>query len=229
MASHSSSGISQREIGIALRDEVLVLDFAQPLAAARIFRIVVVDHQRLHLGERQRLLHHLGIFAVGDDDLGLAVVEREGDDRRVEPRVERVEHALRHRHAVMAFQHRRRIGEQHRHGVAALDAALAQRRGQPPRARIELGVVAPQPAVNDGGVLRETPPPRARESRAASAAGNWPDCGRDRYRKAFSPLDVSPGDNVSQGARACQPRQICPTPSRTSSIEIRNIAISVIL
>ncbi len=69
------------EVGIALRDEVLVFDVAEPLAGAGIFRIVVVDHQRLHLGERQRLLHHLGEFAVDDDDLGLGVVEREGDDR----------------------------------------------------------------------------------------------------------------------------------------------------
>ena len=32
----------------------------------------------------------------------------------VEPRVERVEHALRHRHAVVALEHRRRVGEHHR-------------------------------------------------------------------------------------------------------------------
>ena len=37
----------------------------------------------------------LGELAVDDHDLGLGMVEREGDDRRIEPRVERVEHARR--------------------------------------------------------------------------------------------------------------------------------------
>ena len=103
------------EIGIALRNEILVFDVAQPLAVTGIFRIVVVDYQRLHFAEAERLLHHLGIFAVGDHHLGLGMIEGEGDDRRIEPRVERVEHALRHRHAVVGLQHRRRVGEQHRH------------------------------------------------------------------------------------------------------------------
>ena len=34
------------------------------------------------LAERQRLLHQLGELAVGDQHLGLAVIELEGDDRR---------------------------------------------------------------------------------------------------------------------------------------------------
>ena len=142
-------------VGIAAGDELLVFDLAQPLAGAGIFRIVVVDHQRLGLAERERLLHHLGEFAVDDDDLGLGMVEREGDDRRVEPRVERVEHALRHRHAVVAFQHGRRIGQHDRDAVAALDAALGQRGSEPARARIELGVRAAQGPVDNGGVGRE--------------------------------------------------------------------------
>src|SRR5262249_12254262 len=35
------------------------------------------------------------------------------------------------------------------------DAALGERGGEPARAGVELGVVAPEPAVNDGGVIRE--------------------------------------------------------------------------
>src|SRR5262249_56815153 len=38
-------------------------------------------------------------------------------------------------------------------GIAALDATLCQRRRKLPRARIELGVAAPQGSVNDGGVV----------------------------------------------------------------------------
>ena len=120
---------------------------------AGIFRIVVVDHQRLHLAERQRLLHHLGELAVDDHHLGLAVVELERDHGGVEPRVDGVEHRARHRHAVVALQHRRRVGQHRRHRVALADAALAQRRGELARPRIELAVIPPQRAVHDGKLI----------------------------------------------------------------------------
>ena len=60
---------------VALRDEFLVFDGADPLARAGKFLIVIVDDQRLHLGERERLFHHLGEFAVDDHDLGAGMVE----------------------------------------------------------------------------------------------------------------------------------------------------------
>ena len=119
--------------------------------------------------------------------LGVGVVEREGDDRGIEPRVERVENALAHRHAVMALEHGRRIGEQHRHRVAAPDAALGQRRRQPARARVELAVAAPQRPVDDGRVVGKDGGRALQEIRAASAADNWPGCGQDRCRMASSP------------------------------------------
>jgi hypothetical protein len=68
------------------------------------------------------------------------VIKREGDDRRVEARVQRVEHSLAHRHAVMALKHRWRVGKQNRDGIAALDAALCQRRGKLPCAPVEIGI-----------------------------------------------------------------------------------------
>ena len=205
-------------VGIALRDELLVFDGAQPLARAGVFRVVVVDHQRLRLAEGERLLHHLGEFAVGDHHLGLGVIEREGDDRRVEPGVERVEHALRHRHAVMAFQHRRRVGEHHRDGVAALDAALGQRRGEPPRARIELGVIAPQRPVDDGGVAgkhgRRALEKAERRQRLVIGriAVEIGVVGRFRH------WVVSPSaSTLAKGRSACQPRKIVPLmPLRTN-------------
>ncbi len=126
---------------------------AQPLAGAGELGIVVVDHQRLDLGERQRLLHHLGELAVGDQHLGLGVIELERDHRGVEPGVDGVEHRAGHRHAVVAFEHRRRVGEHGRDGVAAGDAALRQGRREPARARIELGVAPAQRPVDDGGVV----------------------------------------------------------------------------
>ena len=85
----------------------------------------------------------------------------------IEPRVDGVEHRAGHRHAVVAFEHRRRVGEHGRDRVAAPDAALRQRRGEPARARVELGVAAPQRAVDDRGAGRETPRPRAPGTTAA--------------------------------------------------------------
>ena len=55
----------------------------------------------------QRVLHDGRELAVGDQDLGVGVVELEGDDRRVETGVQRMEHRARHRHAVVGFEHRR--------------------------------------------------------------------------------------------------------------------------
>ncbi len=152
-----------REVRIARRDEVLVFDRGEPLAGAGEFGIVVVDEQRLHLGERERLLREFPEFAVGDQYLRVGVIELEGDERRVEPGIDGVEHRAGHRHAVVAFEHRRRVGEHDRHGVAALDAAPRQRRGQLLRARVELGIVPPQIPMNDrspvgkyrGGPLQE--------------------------------------------------------------------------
>ena len=53
----------------------------------------------------------------------------------------------------MRFEHGRRVGEQHRDGVAHSDALGAERRGKPAAPRIELGVARPCLAMNDGGVI----------------------------------------------------------------------------
>ena len=73
------------------------------------------------------------------------MVEREGDDRRIEPGVERVEHG--------AASSARRNGDSSMAGVLAsiaetlsprLMPRFGERRRQPPRARVELGVGAAQ-------------------------------------------------------------------------------------
>ena len=140
---------------IAFRKEGLVFDLAEPFARAVIFGIVVIDDERARSGELQRGVDHGRELAVGDEDLRLAVVEHESESRGVEPGVERVEHRAAHRHAVMAFEHGRRVGEHRRDGVAALHAAPGQRRSQAPRAGKEVTVVSPQGAVDDGGSVRK--------------------------------------------------------------------------
>ena len=133
--------------------------------------------------EPQRLLHQAGELAVDDQNLGLAVIEHEGERGGVEPGVERVEHAAGHRHAVVAFEHRRRVGDDHGDRVAAPDPARASAEASRRCARrTRRRCAAAGRGRWPGG--RETPPPRAPETSAASAAGNWRGCGRDRGRRS---------------------------------------------
>ncbi len=67
------------EVRIARRDEVLVLDLAEPLARPGVERIVDVDDERALLQLRQRRADLRGELAVGDQHLGLAVLEDVGD------------------------------------------------------------------------------------------------------------------------------------------------------
>ena len=69
--------------------------------------------------------------------LALRVLEDERDHRRVEPGVDRIEYRASHRHAIVRLEHRRRIRQQHGHGVAVADVARGQRRGQPAAAIAE--------------------------------------------------------------------------------------------
>ena len=81
------------EVGIARRDEILIVDRADPLAfrVGRILgvvQVVIVDDQRLHLCQRERLLGDARELAVDDQHFRFGMVELKGDDRSVEPRVE---------------------------------------------------------------------------------------------------------------------------------------------
>ena len=142
------------ELGIAFAEKFLVFEAAQAFACAGEFRIVIVDDQRPGFGAGQRLFHHLGIFAIDDEHFQFGVIEREAENGAIEPRIERVKHGARHRHSVMRFDHRRRIGEHDGDGVAALDAAPRQRRRQLPGARIELPVIPGPRAMHDRGLVR---------------------------------------------------------------------------
>ena len=133
-------------------------------------------------------------------------------DSRIEPRVERVEHRARHGDAVMGFEHRRRVGEQHGDGVAAPDPLIRQRRGKPARPRVELGIGDAALAVDDGDDDRDARRRCGRGSSAASAAGNWPASGRGRCRRPSTmPLcrraRPAPGAAGAPPARRRNPRR----------------------
>ena len=169
---------------VALGDQRLVVEASQPLAGAVVFGVVVVDDQRPGLGPLQRRADDGGEFTVDDERLGLAVIEHEGDRRRVEASVERVEHGAAHRHAIVTFEHRGRVGEHDRDRVAAHEASLGERGGELLRSRVELAIIAAQGARGRSPADPERPRPSARGRSAASAAENWRDCDRGRGHRA---------------------------------------------
>jgi hypothetical protein len=137
------------EIRIALREKRLVFQRSQALARTGIFGIVVIDDERLRLRERQGLLDHLGIFAVGDQHLGFGMVEGEAEDSRIEPGVERVEDGAGHGDPIMGLDHRRGVRQHDRDGIAASDPVLCERRGETAGAGIERGIGPAPCAVHD--------------------------------------------------------------------------------
>ena len=141
------------EVRIAFGEKRLVVGRAQEVAILGIFEIVDVDDVGLHLGERERRPNGRCELAIGNQDLGLAVVQHEGDDWGIEPRVDRMQYGAGHGDPVMRLQHRRGVRQHHRDRVAVADEALRQGRSEPPRAIVELLVGQAHPAVHDGRTL----------------------------------------------------------------------------
>ncbi len=108
------------ELRVATRDERLVIGFAQPLASGPQ-RVGHVDNEWLVPHARERSGDQRREFGVGDKHLRFAVLEHEAERLGVEPRVQRVQHAARHRNAEMAFDHFGCVGEHRGNGVAAAD------------------------------------------------------------------------------------------------------------
>ena len=98
---------------------------------------------------------HAREFAVDDDRFCLAVVEHESDRGRIEAGVERVEDGAAHRDAIVAFEHRGRVGEHDRDRVAANETSLGERGGEFLRSRVELAITAAQRPVSDRQPIRK--------------------------------------------------------------------------
>ena len=127
------------EAGIALRDGRFVLDLTNPLAA-RKRRVVDIDDEGFRpLHQRQRFRDHAAEFGIDQDDFRAAMVELEGNRRRVEPDVQRVQHGTRHRNGEMHLVHGRDIRQHRRYGVAIADTAAGKPRRKTPAALIGFG------------------------------------------------------------------------------------------
>ncbi len=149
----------RREVRIALVQERLVGGLAEPLArllTAAMEQVVDdVDHLGPGLAQRQRLLDHAGKLGVGQQQLGLAVVEDVGDAVGLEPDVQGVQHRARHRHAIGRLEGCGDVGRHHRDRIARPHAAPGQRRCKFSAARPKRGIGPGLGAVDPGDPLRE--------------------------------------------------------------------------
>ena len=150
--------------GVAFGKKCLIVERADAFAGAAKFGIVIIDYEGFDGYERKRGFGGCREFAVDNEDFRFAVIERERQDCRIKPRIQRVEHGTRHRHSVMAFEHCGGVGKQHRDRVATFNAALNNRIGQTAGTGVEIAIGAAQGAVNDrravridgGGALKKT-------------------------------------------------------------------------
>ena len=142
------------ELRIALGQQRFIVQRSQLLAADKQW-VVHINDQRAFLGldQPQRLADGLGELAVGEQYLGLAVFEHEGDGFGVQPDVQGVQHRPHHRHAEVQFEHFGNVGQHRRHRVAQADAAPLERRGQLPTAGVGFGPGAPDCAMHHGEVV----------------------------------------------------------------------------
>ena len=136
------------ECRVARGDEVLVLDVAEARRTGRLGIGDVDDDGALGPELVQRRGDRGVELAVGQQQLGLAVLQAEGDEGRIEADIDGVEDGADHGRGVVGLQHRRRVGGEDRHRVAALDAGLGQRMRELPRAGIELAIGEPALAVD---------------------------------------------------------------------------------
>ena len=147
------------EIRIAAGDEVFVVERADPLAlrvgrVGRIVGIVIVDHQRLRLRQRQRLLDDAGEFAVDDQHLrsrhGRAGRRSIAASSRV---LSECSTAFDHRHAEMRFQHGGVLASITETVSPLPMPRLRQRRGKLQRASPEIAIGDAPAAMDDRDVV----------------------------------------------------------------------------
>jgi hypothetical protein len=165
--------------------------------------------------------HHAGKFAIDDQHFRLGVVEREGEDRRVEPRVERVEHrpASSARHS--GIRPCRACWPSSPIRCRLCRSRAGERAGEAPAARVEIAIGAPQRAMDRPRRDRETPARRAPERSAASAAGNSPRRAAGRHRgwswrapPAFARRILTARGRLPEAAPSAQVSRARPVPAR---------------
>ena len=106
------------------------------------------------LQQVQGLGDDAGELAVGQQHLGFTMLQHEGDGLGVEPGVQRVEHGAGHGHAEVRLEHRRHIGQHHRHRVVLAHATRGQGAGQPAAAGVGVAPGLAPLTIDDGHPVR---------------------------------------------------------------------------
>ena len=135
------------EVGVAGRDEGLILDLAARRAGKR--GIVDADDRRRAVHTRDGVRDHRAELTIGDQNFAFAMRENIADGGGIETGVDRVKDRAGHRHAKMALKHLGNIGQNRRDRVAASDPPRRKRRGQTAAARAEASVIEANRAIND--------------------------------------------------------------------------------
>ena len=120
------------ELCIAAGHQRLIGDLTDP-GRFRQSGILDLDHQHVMVELAAHIVHQRGELPVHYQHLGAAVIEREGDRRRVEPCVQRIEHGAQHGHREMCLDHLRDVRGQDRHRIQTptpRSASAAARRVQ---------------------------------------------------------------------------------------------------
>ena len=109
---------------------------------------------RAPAGHFQRLGNDPRELGVGYQHLRLGVVDHKGDIRRIEPRVDRVQHRPGHRHTEFRIEHRGHIGKHDGNGVILADAELRKGRTEAAGAGVELGISEALCPMHNRGMIR---------------------------------------------------------------------------
>ena len=140
------------ELRVALGEQLFISELAQTLAA-RELGVQCIDDGDLFLQQLERRCDGRRKFRIGNEKPRLTVLEHEGNRLGVEPRIQGGQHGARHGDTEMALVHRRRVGQHRGHRMADANAALRERGGKPPAARIGLGPGVALGAVDDRRAL----------------------------------------------------------------------------
>ncbi|MNS97021.1 hypothetical protein D3C72_1313440 [compost metagenome] len=126
--------------------------------------VVDVDDRRRTVEQLQRCGHRGGELAIDHQQFALAVAQDERDAFGIQAMVDCVEHRASQRNAEVGLQHGRRVGREHRDGVARFDASHRQRGRQAMAALARLRPGSRQLAVHHRHAVR------MRERRAVEKA-----------------------------------------------------------
>ncbi|MCY1432405.1 hypothetical protein D9M71_484030 [compost metagenome] len=98
-------------------------------------------------------MDHCVELTVGNQHLGLAMLQHECNGLGIQANVQWVEHSADHRHTEMHFKHLGNVGQHHRHRVVLADTATGQRRGQASATGVGLRPGAANRTVDNGEVI----------------------------------------------------------------------------